>query len=78
MSKSLTSAKRSERVLLQFGIPARVVRPSQELSEKGCGYAVRIDRVFLGKAVTLLREHQLPVGRLYEQLSTGGYQETST
>lgn len=65
MSKSLTYAQRSARVLERRGISAVVMRSPRELSAGGCGYCVRVHERYAGDALSVLRSAALAPVRVY-------------
>lgn len=60
LARSLTYAQRTERALIGSGIRAKVVRLPSELSEGGCGYAVRLRAEDTAAAEELLKARGLP------------------
>ncbi|MBR1456039.1 MAG: DUF3343 domain-containing protein [Oscillospiraceae bacterium] len=62
--RSLTQAQRTARLLEKHGINAAVTKIPQELSQRGCTYAVSLRRKF-EEAVTILRKNDLLNGKLY-------------
>ena len=73
--QSVTYAQRGERLLQQKGINCALRRTPRELSQKGCGYCLAIrGRDAIG-AVELLRENEVPFGKLYGQTVGGGMEE---
>ena len=54
--RSLTYAQRGSRALSLAGIPSYVMKAPQGLTEKGCGYGVRLNEAKLRRAVALLDE----------------------
>ena len=73
-SRSVTYAQRMERALKRNGIFARIERPEQEITERGCAYAVVISETFLAEALEVLRYNGLPpVKVVAKELS--GYKE---
>ena len=76
MCRSLTYAQRGNRVLGLAGIPSSVMKAPQGLTEKGCGYGVRLSETKLRRAVALLDERGIDRGRafLLSRL-TGDYRE---
>ena len=74
--RSLTYAQRGSRALSLAGIPSYVMKAPQGLTEKGCGYGVRLNEAKLRRAVALLDERSIDRGRavLLSRL-TGEYRE---
>ncbi|MDL2287786.1 DUF3343 domain-containing protein [Oscillospiraceae bacterium OttesenSCG-928-F05] len=75
MSRSLTNAQRSVRVLQHYGILSHMVRPPQHLTGRGCGYAVRIHERDLGNALRLLDDNGLPAKKVHRVGADGSYTE---
>ena len=74
--RSLTYAQRGSRALSLAGIPSYVMKAPQGLTEKGCGYGVRLNEAKLRRAVALLDERGINRSRafLLSRL-TGEYRE---
>lgn len=76
MSKSLTYAQRSARVLERRGIGAVVMRSPRELSSGGCGYCVRVAGKHYAQAWDILRAAALEPGRVF-RAEPDGYTEVT-
>lgn len=76
MSKSLTYAQRSARVLERRGISAIVMRSPRELSSGGCGYCVRVSERRAADALAVLRAASLEPVRVY-RVEADGYTEVT-
>lgn len=64
--KSLTHAIKAKKLLREYGIDARVVRPNTSKTDKGCGYGIALEQYAAKKAEALLRENgisSLDIGR---------------
>ena len=59
------------RLLQQAGIGCMLQRTPKVLSEKGCGYCLRLQMKDAMAAVELLREHAVNFGKIYV-LTEGG------
>ena len=70
--RSLTYAQRGNRVLGLLGIPSSVMKAPQGLTEKGCGYGVRLSESRLRRAVALLDERGIERGRAFLLFRTSG------
>ena len=57
---SLTHAIKAKKLLSEYGIDARVVKPDTQRAEKGCGYGVSVDATVRESAEKLLRENGIP------------------
>lgn len=73
--RSVTFAQRGERVLRNGGIACQMQRTPKYLTERGCGYCLRLSGVDAPAAITLLRREQLPYGKLYALRDDGGTEE---
>ena len=74
--RSLTYAQRTSVVLEREGISNSVLRVPAQLSDKGCGYAVKIPHKRLTDALSALNE-ALPPNRVFNALGNGSYREVS-
>ena len=68
--RSVTFAQKGERRLKGAGIECLLQRTPRELSDRGCGYCLRLRGKDAAAAVNLLRENQLGFGKVYA-LSSG-------
>ena len=75
LSRSITYAQRMCRVLERAGITARYLRPPARLTDRGCGYAVRVSSKDLEAARRLLREEGLEPKRIFYTDGRGAYRE---
>ena len=73
--RSLTHAQRAARALERKGFTASIAKLPQELSGRGCAYAVIIRRN-LREALQILSEGKIPYERVYERSSGGEFRET--
>ena len=69
--RSVTFAQKAERVLNKAGIGCILQRTPKILSEKGCGYCLRLQMQDAMAAVELLREQDVSYGKIYV-LTEGG------
>ena len=74
--RSVTYAQRSERLLQQKGIRCNLLRTPRWMEEQGCGYCLRLQIRDGSEAVSLLREHQMPLRKTYIQMFDGQLEET--
>ena len=63
--RSVTFAQKGERRLKSAGIDCILQRTPKELSERGCGYCLRLQGKDAAAAVDLLRDNQLTFGKVY-------------
>lgn len=73
--RSVTYAQRGERILSAAGIRCGIRRARRWMAEKGCGYSLRVQTPSVARAVELLRDQQLPMGKVYRQLAQGQLEE---
>ncbi len=74
MCRSLTYAQRAARLLERAGISAAIVKAPQDLSPRGCAYAVSIHRR-PADAAALLRKNELLNGKIYRRQMDGEFEE---
>ena len=75
LCRSVTHAQRINAALKRMGISGRIIRPPLGLSERGCGYAVRIGATQPDAVVAQLRAMQLAPEQVYHVGSDGKYRE---
>lgn len=63
--RSVTFAQKGERLLRRAGIDCVMQRTPKDLSERGCGYCLRLRGADAVVAVQLLKESQLSYGKTY-------------
>lgn len=63
--RSITAAQKGERLLKRADIFCGLQRTPKMLSERGCGYCLRIRSEQGMAAVKLLQEQKLPYGKVY-------------
>ena len=73
--RSVTFAQKGERQLKRAGIDCTLQRTPKILSERGCGYCLRIRSRDAVAAVNALRENQLSYGKLYALVEGGNPEE---
>ena len=73
--RSVTFAQKAERALAQAGIPCTMRRTPKELSQRGCGYCLRLRGVDALAAVHLLREQEVSYGKIYAIMDDGKIEE---
>jgi hypothetical protein len=74
--RSVTVAQKAERVLKNAGLFCSLQRTPKTLSERGCGYCLRLRERDGAEAVARLREHPVPYGKVYA-LRGDGMQEVA-
>ena len=73
--RSITFAQKGERRLRQEGISCDLLRTPRALSERGCGYCLRIRGKDAVAAVALLREQEILFGKVYAVTGSGKPEE---
>ena len=73
--RSVTFAQKAERLLKKSGISCMMQRTPRELSQRGCGYCLRLRGGDAMAAVQLLREHEISYGKTYALLESGKPEE---
>ncbi len=77
MCRSLTYAQRASSALERAGITAMVARAPQELTNRGCGYCVKVSPRRFTDALAVLRRAGVPHGRLFREEPGGRYVEVA-
>lgn len=73
--RSVTYAQQGERVLQRGKIPCRLQRTPKHLTERGCGYCLRIRGLDAPASVELLRRERLNYEKLYAVKEDGVTEE---
>lgn len=76
MCRSVTAAQRAARLLERSLIHAAVTKAPSHLTRAGCAYAVRL-HVKLERAVAILRENQIAIGKIYATEDGEAYREVT-
>lgn len=63
--RSVTFAQRGQRILQQLQIPCELHRTPKLLSERGCGYCLRLRERYGEAAARALRGSAVPYGKVY-------------
>lgn len=58
--RSLTHSVKARRLLAEYGISSRVIKPDAAKSEKGCGYGVAVAVAEAEEAVRVLEANGIP------------------
>lgn len=69
--RSVTFAQRGEKVLHSRGIQCVMQRTPKKLTERGCGYCLRVRDADVFKAVELLRREKLSYEKVYAVSNDG-------
>ena len=75
LCRSITYAQRMSGALERAGISARVLRPPVGLTDRGCGYAVRVAAPYFSMAMERLRSGGPPTERACYSAGSGAYSE---
>ena len=59
--RSLTHSIKAQRLLGEYGIDSRVIKPDAKKTEKGCGYGVAVAIRDEARARKILEENGIPV-----------------
>ena len=73
--RSVTFAQQGERLLTKEGIRCSLLRTPRWMEERGCGYCLRLWTSDVQPALTLLRNHQVPLRKVYIQGRDGQLEE---
>lgn len=73
--RSVTYAQRGERALKKNAIACQLQRTPKHLSERGCGYCLRLEGMDIPSAIEILRKEQIAYGKLYEVGDDGKMEE---
>lgn len=73
--RSVTFAQRGEGVLRRLGMDCALRRTPRELSNRGCGYCLYLRGRDALAAVELLREREIPFGKVYALGRNGKMEE---
>lgn len=68
---SVTSAKRIERALLEFGVECRTMHTPKIISQYGCSHSVRIKQKDMSIALKLCKETGINVRGVFAEKSSG-------
>ena len=73
--RSVTFAQRAERALRMRNIPCAMQRTPKKLTERGCGYCLRLRGIDAPAAVEILRREKLSYEKLYAVKEDGSTEE---
>lgn len=69
--RSVTFGQQAERLLRSAGVSCSLRRSPRWMEEQGCGYALRLRTEEIDPVTRLLRDHQIPMRRVYVQSADG-------
>lgn len=73
--RSVTFAQRGERAMQKNGINCVLQRAPKTISQRGCGYCLRLRDRDAIRAVGILQREQLAYEKVYVLLEDGGMEE---
>ena len=73
--RSVTFAQRAERALHSRHIYCKMQRTPKYLTERGCGYCLRLQSLDVPEAVEILRREKLPHEKIYAIKEDGSTEE---
>ncbi len=73
--RSITFAQRGERALRNGRISCRMQRTPKHLTERGCGYCLRLQSLDIPGAVEIFHREKLPYEKLYAIKEDGSTEE---
>ena len=73
--RSVTFAQRGERLLRSNHIICQMQRTPKHLTERGCGYCLRLQGMDVPQAVEIFKREKLPYEKLYAIGESGGTEE---
>ena len=77
LCRSVTHAQRMSALLERAGITARYYRAPMTLSDRGCGYTVRVSASHYGTAMDVLRRGGMLPVRVFYAGGDGKYREAA-
>lgn len=75
LCRSMSSAQRAARALRAEGIFASVTKAPQRANPKGCTYAVKIGERHLTRALLILAQANVEIGKIYYDMPDGELRE---
>ena len=69
--RSVTVAQKAEKLLKTANLFCSLQRTPKILSERGCGYCLRLRERDGARAVAILKEHSVPYGKVYALTEEG-------
>lgn len=73
--RSVTYAQRGERALRSNRIACQIQRTPKHLTERGCGYCLRLQSTDMPAALRIIRREKLPYEKLYAIKADGSTEE---
>ena len=75
--RSVTYAQRSERILKDAGIRCTLQRSPKAMEERGCGYSLTLRQQDLHRGLSMLRQAQVPLRKVYVRGNDGRTEEVA-
>ena len=75
--RSVTLAQKGERALKQAEIFCSLQRTPKMLSERGCGYCLRVRPTDVVESLRRLKEGRIPFSKVYTRRPNGAVEEVS-
>lgn len=75
MCRSISYAQRGERLLGRNNIGSYIVKAPQHITSEGCSYGLRVGEKNWDKALTVLKNAGIRVGKIFRINSDGSYTE---
>ena len=75
MCRSISYAQRGERLLGRYNIGSYIVKVPQHISPEGCSYGLRVGEKNRDKALVILKNAGIRLGKVFRINSDGSYTE---
>lgn len=63
--RSITYAQKGERILKEMGVSCTLQRTPKILTQRGCGYCLRLGNYDIASAIAELKNRHTPFGKVY-------------
>ncbi len=73
--RSVTHGQRGEKLLRQEGLRCVLLRTPKWMEARGCGYSLRVWTDEVDRVVSLLRQNNVPMQKVYIQNGEGNLEE---
>ena len=73
--RSVTHGQRAERLLREMGFHCGLVRTPRWMEARGCGYSLRVRTEDAEGVVSMLRQNNVPMQKVYVQNGEGNLEE---
>ena len=75
--RSLTYAQKASRIIERAGISVAIVRTPQEVSNEGCGYALKVREKDIKRIIWILNKESTLPRKVYKVFPDGYLEEVS-